>query len=326
MRQVLGFLLLTAATVGARVLPAAVTTTAHDQSTAHDRSTTRDHPTTRDQQPTFRSSSSDLVVLPVTVTDDRGRLITDLAQERFVIYDDGRRQQLAAFSSDDAPVSIALVIDDSGSMRTKIGEVVAAALAFARASHPEDELLVIEFNDVVRDTLDGRHISAADTPELGAALQTLRPAGQTALYDALIDGLEHLDGSSRSRRVLVLVSDGGDNVSRATLDDVLYRAQRSGVTIYSIGLFDDTATDSNPDVLKRLAGATGGERFLPKSAGPLLKACQTIAREIRSSYTIGYVPPERDGRFHRLRVELTGAKGLKVRTRPGYLAAPQETG
>jgi VWFA-related protein len=261
----------------------------------------------------------------VTVTDDRGRLVTDLTRKRFAVYDDGRPQELAAFSSDDAPVSIALVIDDSGSMRTRIGEVVAAALAFARASHPEDELLVIDFNDVVHDTLGGRHIAAADTPELHAALETLRPAGQTALYDALMDGLEHLDRSTRARRVLVLVSDGGDNVSRATLDDVLYRAQRSSVTIYSIGLFDTSATDSNPDVLKRLAGATGGERFLPMSAGPLLKACQTIAREIRSSYTIGYVPPERDGRFHRLRVELTGGRRLKVRTRPGYLAAPQGT-
>jgi Ca-activated chloride channel homolog len=283
--------------------------------------------TGRSQQPVFRSRSSELVVLPVTVTDDRGRLVTDLPQDRFTVYDDGRRQDVAAFSSEDNPVSIALVIDDSGSMRHKLPEVVAATLAFARASHPEDELLVIEFNDEVRDALDGRRLTAADIPALAATLRTLSPAGQTALYDALMDGLEHLDSSTHARRVLILISDGGDNVSHATLDEVLDRAQRSNVTIYSIGLFDDSSRDTNPGVLKRLAEATGGERFLPKSPGPLMSACEQIAHEIRSSYTIGYEPPDHDGRFHRLKVEVTvpGTKGLKVRTRPGYVAAARDT-
>jgi Ca-activated chloride channel family protein len=309
MRQVLVLFIATAAALSSQAAPPAFDTPA----------------SAVDQQPVFRSTSSELAVLPVTVTDQRGQLVTDLPRSRFTVYDEGRPQDIAAFTSDDAPVSIALVIDDSGSMTNKIGEVVAATLAFARASHPEDELLVIEFNDAVRDALDGRHVTAADTPELSAALHTLHPSGQTALYDALMDGLGHLDGSTRARRVLVLISDGGDNVSHATLDDVLDRARRSNVTIYSIGLFDEWATDSNPGVLKRLGNASGGERFLPKSPGPLMTACERIAREIRSSYTIGFVPPERDGRFHRLRVELAGGKGLNVRTRPGYVAAPEET-
>ncbi len=275
------------------------------------------------QQPIFRSGSSELVVLPVTVTDDRGRLITDLSQESFVVFDENRRQQIAAFSSEDIPVSIAFVIDDSGSMRGRLGQVIAAALAFARWSHPEDELLVIAFNDAVRDALGGRRVTAADAADLEQALRTLRPDGQTALYDALMDALDHLEQSDRQRRVLVLVSDGGDNASRATLEQVLERARRSDVTIYPIGLYDEHARDSNPGVLKKLAEATGGERFLPKSPGPLMTACEQIAREIRNSYTVGYVPPDHDGRFHRVRVEIEAAdrRSLNVRTRPGYVAA-----
>lgn len=279
------------------------------------------------QPPTFRSGSSELVVLPVTVTDDDGRLVTDVPQEAFTVFDEGRRQNIAAFSSEDIPVSIALVIDDSGSMQQRLGQVIAAALAFARWSHPEDELHVVEFNDHVRNALDGQPVTAADTATLEQALRTLRPEGQTALYDAVMEGLDHLEHSDRQRRVLVLVSDGGDNASRSTLDDVLQRARRSNVTIYAIGLYDENARDRNPAVLKRLAEATGGERFLPKSPGPLMTACEQIAREIRNSFTVGYVPPDRDGRFHRLRVTVTapGRGSLKVRTRPGYVAADGST-
>jgi len=270
--------------------------------------------------PSFKAGSSDLVVVPVTVTDKQGRLIPDLPRESFVVYDNDRRQEIAFFDHEDTPVSVALVIDDSGSMRARIGEVIAASLAFARASHPEDELLVIEFNDDVRDALGGRRLSAADAADLEVALRSLRPDGQTALYNALIDGLDHLERASRTRRVMVLVSDGGDNASTTTFDEVLARARRSDVTIYTIGLFDEGSHDTNPGVLKRLAEATGGQRFLPRSPGYLLKACEQIAREIRTSYTLGYVPTARDGAYHRLRVALGEKNSGTVRTRPGYFA------
>jgi VWFA-related protein len=266
-------------------------------------------------------------VLPVTVTDDDGALVSDVPRQAFTVFDEGRRQEITAFSNEDIPVSIAVVIDDSGSMQPKLGEVIAATLTFARNSHPEDELQVIEFNDHVRAALDGRSITAADAALLEEALHTLRPEGQTALYDAVMEGLTRLEDSERQRRVLVLVSDGGDNASRATLDDVLERAQRANVTIYAIGLYDENARDRNPGVLQRLAERTGGRRFLPKSPGPLMTACAQIAREIRNSYTIGFVPPDRDGRFHRLRVTVSeaGGRSLKVRTRPGYVAASGST-
>jgi VWFA-related protein len=272
----------------------------------------------QDDPPSFKAGSSELVVVPVTVTDKQGRLVSDLQRESFAVFDNDRRQEIAFFTHEDTPVSVALVIDNSGSMRPKVGEVIAASLAFARASHPEDELLVIEFNDDVRDALDGRRLSAADAGELEAALRSLRPDGLTALYNALIDGLDHLEHATRARRVLVLVSDGGDNASTTTFDEVLARARRSDVTIYTIGLFDEGSRDTNPGVLKRLAEATGGQRFLPRSPGYLLQACEQIAREIRTSYTLGYVPSSRDGTYHRLKVTLGEKTNSSVRTRPGY--------
>jgi Ca-activated chloride channel homolog len=276
-------------------------------------------------EPTFRSESSELVVLPVTVTDRHGGYRSDLTQDRFTVFDNDRPQPIAFFSSEDTPVSVAMVIDNSGSMRGKIGEVIAATVSFARWSHPDDEVFVIAFNDSVNDALGGRPISANDHQQLEASLLALKPEGRTALYAGLLDGLEHLAQARHARRVIVLISDGGDNASRASLDEVLVRARQSNVTIYTIGVFDARSDDRNPGVLKRLAEATGGERFLPESPGPLLQACDRIARDIRSGYTVGYVPPDRDGAFHRVRVQVSGpeTRQLTVRTRPGYFAARQ---
>jgi Ca-activated chloride channel homolog len=279
-------------------------------------------PQTQTDAPRFRSASTELVVLPVVVTDRNGQFVADLPRERFVVYDNGRAQQPTLFTNEDAPVSVALVIDDSGSMRGRLGQVIAAALAFARSSHPEDELFTFEFNDTVRDALHGASVRAEEKDLLEAALKTLVPQGRTALYDALLRGLERLETAAHARKVLVLLSDGSDNASKASLDDVLARARQSNVTIYTIGMFAAGDADTNPGVLKRLAEATGGDRFLPKSPGPLLQACQRIAREIRSGYTIGYPPPDQDGIFHRVKVELDGPdrRRFNVRTRPGYFA------
>jgi Ca-activated chloride channel homolog len=273
--------------------------------------------------PTYHSDSSELVVLPVTVTDRHGQLVADLPRDHFVVFDNGRRQLVDLFSAEDTPVTVGLVIDNSASMRPKLGEMVASTLAFARASNPDDELFAIVFDDGVRDALPRRTISAEDTPALQTALSALVPDGRTALYDGLIAGLARASNGLRERKVLVLISDGGDNASQAKLADVLAKARTANVTIYAIGLFDQNDEDANPGVLKALAEATGGERFLPRSAGPLISACARIAREIRSGYTIGYVPPARDGAFHRVRVQVDADAGqtLIVRTRPGYFAA-----
>jgi len=280
----------------------------------------------QDQSPAFVSSSSELVVLPVAVTDKRGGFVADLSGDRFTVFDNGRRQEISLFTNEDAPVSVALVMDHSGSMSPKISEMIVAMLAFARSSNPDDELFAIAFNDTVMP--GARPIAAgADPAALEAELRSFKPQGRTALYDALTAALTQVEGGSRARKAVIALSDGGDNASRATLDDVLARARRSNVTVFTIGLFDDDDIDRNPGVLKSLAQSTGGARFLPRSPSQLLHACEQIARELRSGYTIGYVPPDRDGVYHRVRVDVAAADRGKliVRTRPGYFAAAIST-
>jgi Ca-activated chloride channel homolog len=273
----------------------------------------------------FRSASNDLVVVSATVLDKEGGFVEGLDSGRFVIFEDGKRQRIDLFSHEDTPVSVGVIIDNSASMGPKIGEVVAATIAFAKSSHPEDELFTLSFNDRVQahEPLKNRaFLLASDVAALEHAVSSLRPEGRTALYDAVMAGLDRLDEGSRSRKVLIVMSDGGDNASRATIDQVLERARRSGATIYTIGLFDPGDPDANPGVLKSLAQATGGARYLPRSAGPLLLACKQIARDIRSGYTIAFEPSKRDGRYHQIQVHVDRANGprLAVRTRPGYFA------
>lgn len=275
------------------------------------------------QEPVFRSGSSELVVLPVVVTDKQGRYVSDLPGEQFTIFDNGRKVPIELFTNEDTPVTVGLIVDASGSMRPKIGEVVAATLRFAKLSNPQDELFAVRFNDDVQDVLPiPPFLLAGDLANLEQAVTSIRPDGRTALYDGLMDGLDHLTAGTRARKVLIVISDGGDNASAATLDQVLARARASNAAIYTIGIFDADDMDRNPGVLKSLAATTGGERFLPRSAGELLTACERIAREIRGGYTIGYVPPARDGAYHRVRVEIDKSpRKLTVRTRPGYFAA-----
>jgi Ca-activated chloride channel family protein len=274
------------------------------------------------QEPIFRSGSSELVVLPVVVSDKQGRYVSDIARERFAVYDNGHPVPIELFTNQDTPVTIGLILDASSSMGPKLGEVLAASLALARSSNPEDELFALRFNDDVRDAVAGhRFLRAGDSVALEIAIASVRPDGRTALYDALVAGLDRLAEGSRPRKVLVVMSDGGDNASAATLDRVLVRARNSNAAIYTIGLFEDEDLDRNPGVLKSLANTTGAERFLPRSSGELLKACERIAREIRGGYTIGYIPPDHDGAFHRVRVDIQPSARLTIRTRPGYFAA-----
>jgi Ca-activated chloride channel family protein len=278
----------------------------------------------QDPPPSFRSASSELVVLPVVVTDKQNRYVSDLARERFVVFDNGRKVPIDLFTNEDAPATIGLIVDASSSMRKKLGEVLAAALAFARTSNPQDELFALRFNDDVRDAVaDRRFLLADDLVALEHAIGSMRAEGRTSLYDALIAGMDHLRTGSRARKALVVISDGGDNASQSTLSQVLARARDSNAAIYTIGLFDANDIETNPGVLKSLARTTGGERFLPQSPGELMQACERIARDIRSGYTLGYAPPDRDGAYHRIRVEIAppDARRLSVRTRPGYFAA-----
>jgi len=263
----------------------------------------------------------DMVVLNATVLNRKGVLVSGLRKEDFQVYEDGVLQQINDFSHEDIPVTVGLVVDNSGSMGPKVHDVIAAALAFARSSNPKDQMFVVNFNE---------HVSFGlpiDTPftdkaiQLQVALSTIQARGMTALYDAVAAALEHLKKGNRDKKVLIVVSDGGDNASRHKLDQIMVLAGQSDAIIYTLGLFDESDLDRNPGVLKRLAKATGGETFLPDSLSKVVPICERIARDIRNQYSLAYHPtnPKLDGTYRKLKVELVGPDGspLKIRDQKG---------
>jgi Ca-activated chloride channel homolog len=264
------------------------------------------------------------VVLHATVSDRQGGFVSNLGEQDFVVYEDGRPQPIRLFRNEDIPVTVGLVVDHSTTMQSKLAEVAAAARTFVRSSNREDEMFVVNFNEIVSLGLPGRIRFTDSTAELENAITTAPADGQTALYDAIAKGLEELQAGSRDKKVLIVVSDGGDNVSAHSLAQVMNLAEQSSAVIYTVGLFDQEDPDRNPGVLKRLAQATGGEAFLPYQLSDVVTICEGIARDIRHQYTIGYVPtnPARDGSYRAIRV-VARAKGhdkVSVRTRTGYRA------
>jgi VWFA-related protein len=233
-------------------------------------------------------------------------------------------QRIRLFSNEDIPVTVGLVVDHSTTMRPKIAEVSAAARTFVRSSNPQDQMFVVNFNEKVSLGLPAAIRFTDSTAELESAITIEHAGGQTALYDAIAKALEELQAGSRDKKVLIVVSDGGDNASARKLAHVMKLAGQSSAIIYTVGVFDQDDPDRNPGVLKHLAQATGGEAFFPGLIGEVVPICERIARDIRHQYTIGYVPlnPARDGAYRAIRVlvRARGHEGLSVRTRTGYIA------
>ena len=265
----------------------------------------------------------DLVVFNVTVNDGRGRHVPGLKQGDFRISEDNRVQDVTFFSADDVPATVGLIIDNSGSMFDKRAEVARAALAFVGASHVDDELFVVNFNEKVYLGLPPSIPFTSNVEQLRWALLAA-PMGLTALYDALAVGIEHLNMGTRERKALVVLSDGGDNASQRRLDEVLHIARRSSATIYTIGIYDDHDLDRNPRVLRRVAGLSGGRAYFPRALTDLDQLWRDIADGIRSQYTIGYHSsnPTRDGTFRKVKITASRnrGRGLRVTTRDGYFA------
>ncbi len=264
----------------------------------------------------------DLVVFNVTVTDGRGRHVSGLTQSDFRVFEDQQAQEITLFSAEDVPASIGLIIDDSGSMRDKRADVIAAALAFASASNAGDEMFVVHFNEQPRLGLSPSIPFTHDLDQVRQALLQTTPSGLTALYDALAVGIDHVSSGTCDRKALVVLSDGGDNASRHRLEDVVQMAQQSSATIYTIGIYGDTDLDRNPGALRKIADLSGGRAYFPESLSDLDHVWRDAAGAIRSLYTIGYYSSNhlRDGKFRR--VEITAGrnsgKGLRVTTRDGY--------
>jgi VWFA-related protein len=277
----------------------------------------------RDEAPLTFAVDVDLVVFNVTVTDGKGRPVSGLKPGDFVVSEDNRTQAITLFSAEDVPASVGLIIDNSGSMVDKRAEVVNAAVVFVGASNPSDELFIVNFNEKASFGLPASMPFTNDIRHLRSALLPV-PTGLTALYDALALGLEHLNAGTRERKALVVLSDGGDNASRRSLDDVLQMARRSSATIYTIGVYDETNRDRNPRVLRQIAGLTGGRAYFPRALNDLSQVWRDIAGGIRSQYTIGYqsTNPLRDGAFRRVTISAGREEGgrLRVTVKDGYFA------
>jgi Ca-activated chloride channel family protein len=276
------------------------------------------------------SARSDLVVLDVAVTDRRGGFVGGLPQTSFQVFEDGRPQDVSFFAQQDAPATVGLLIDSSGSMVEHKDRVIAAISTFALASHREDQFLPLVFNEHITTVLPPERRFTDDADELRDSLtRSLNAYGRTAFHDALAYALENLSEARHERRALVVLSDGGDNASRLSFDDVLKQVQGSNVVIYSIALLDPLSRDQNPKALRRLAEATGGLAFEPKRVSAIGAVLGTIAADIRSRYTLAYAPAnaDEDGRLRHVSVTAMTAdhNRLKVRTRTGYIAAAPKT-
>ena len=276
------------------------------------------------------STESELVVLHVAVKDKKGGYVGGLGQNAFQVLEDRKPQEISFFNNQDAPVTVGLVIDASGSMAPNRTMVIAASLAFSKAMNPQDEFFVLGFNEQIHTPLPAEKPFTNSAPALRVALvQAIKARGQTAVYNAVQSGLDYVQKGGFERQVLIVLSDGGDNASNTTRAQVLANAQASNAVIYTIALVDPMDTEADPGFLRELSESTGGVAYRPKSAAEVEEILQGVARDIRNMYTIGYVPSPQPaaGRtqkdaLRRVAVDVrlpTGQK-LAVRTRRAYLA------
>jgi len=266
---------------------------------------------------------SELVALPVRVTDANGNVVSGLTQEAFNVFEDGRLQKLTLFEQEDAPVTVGLVVDHSRSMGTKLNEVAAAVYAFAHSSNPQDEMFVVDFNDDVWLQILGGKLFTSNPKDLEAAISAVSARGRTALYDAVAEGLNHLRLGHCEKKALIIVSDGGDNASHRKFSQILALAQHSQVLIYSIVLQGE-GQEENPGALRRLSKNTGGISYFPNSADTIASISALIARDLRDQYTLGFAPEAqtRNASYRKIQVRVSapGRTKLHVRYRPGYFA------
>ena len=268
----------------------------------------------------------DEVLLHATVIDDKQHIVTDLDRNAFSVFEDGKPQTIISFRHEDLPVSMGIVIDNSGSMREKRAKVNQAALNLVRASNAQDEVFVVNFNDEYYLDQDFTN----DLLKLKEALEKIDARGGTALYEAVVASAEHLKRNSRlERKVLFVVTDGEDNASRETLEEAVKQLQQeNGPSVYTIGVLGDEEHPKRArKALEIIAQRTGGLAFFPTTLDQVDEISRQVAHDIRSQYTIGYKPtnPRASGGFRAIRVEAK-AKGhgkLAVRTKSGYYAGLQ---
>jgi Ca-activated chloride channel family protein len=286
-------------------------------------------PAQESSPPYVISKNVNLVVVPVVVSDKSGRFVSGLNASNFRIYENGRQQQITLFRAEDIPVTAGLLVDHSGSMAAWQPQVIEGARAFVQVSNPQDREFVVNFTNTIALGLPPNIPFTNDVDMLESAISGGPRGGSTALYDAIAVALRHLQADAHEKRVLILISDGGDNASNQDFLEVLHKAQAANVIIYAVCLLDEHSADQNPSVLKKLTKETGGKAYFPSSPSEVVNVCKAIAADIRHQYTLGYEPPGdapngiRSRGFRKLSISVSapGRAKLSVRSRSGYFLA-----
>jgi Ca-activated chloride channel family protein len=270
----------------------------------------------------------DMVLIPVSVTDPMNRLVTGLEQQDFQVFENNGRQKIASFAAEDAPVSIGIIFDLSGSMTSKLIRARESILQFIRTANPQDEFFVIGFND--RPELIEDFTNSVE--DIEARLATVRSGHRTALLDAIYYGVTKMKDARHERKALLVVSDGGDNRSRYTEGELRAQVREADVEIYSIGIFDPYAPTpeerAGPQLLFELSEETGGRLFRVDDVADMGDIAEKISTELRNQYVIGYRPKDltRDGKWRKVKVKVNPPAGLPpliIHARTGYYAPLQ---
>ncbi len=282
----------------------------------------------KDSLPVIKTGTN-IVNLTVTVTDPYGRYVTGLSKEHFEIYDEKISQKIEYFSDDDAPITVGLLFDVSGSMKGRMDRSNTALRRFCDTGHERDEYFLVTFNNGAKLT----HDFTTDSRLITSCLALVEPKGQTALYDAAYIGVEKVRSGRYNRKAILIISDGQDNNSRYSYKELKQLVKESDVQIYAIGITNVFAPREldidGQTILEELARLTGGRAFFPSNDAELNEVITRIGLELRHQYSIAYEPTgiSQDGRWHKLRVKVNAPKGLpplNVRAREGYFANTQQ--
>jgi Ca-activated chloride channel family protein len=267
----------------------------------------------------------DLVLVPVTITDSQERLILGLREKNFEVFEGKSRQGIRHFSSEDAPVSLGVIFDMSGSMNTKIDRAREAVIEFLKAANPQDEFFLIAFSDLPEEISD----FTTSVEDVQSRLLHTFPKGRTALIDAIYMGITKMRQARYSRKALLIISDGGDNHSRYTESEIKSLVKESDVMLYGVGIYDRSCSTPEerlgPWLLTDITEITGGRAFTIDNPNSLPAVARAIGVQLRNQYVIGYRPTQtkRNGKWHKIKVKLTALKGLPplhVRAKTGYYA------
>jgi Ca-activated chloride channel family protein len=260
----------------------------------------------------------DLTELHVSVTDEKDHPVGNLRKENFHVFEDQTEQKLTVFKHEDIPVSLGLVIDNSRSMEPRKQRLDAAALSAVRKSNPEDETFIVHFDDTAR--LDSEFTNSI--PQLEQTLASAKPFGQTAIYDALILALDHMQGGRHPKKAILLMTDGVDNSSKHTLAEAIDATRKAQVAVYTVGLLSVSGGQKAEESLIQIAEASGGRAFFPQTVEEASADMERVARDLREQYTLGYIPsnPVRSGQWRSVRVDIVPPAGMpsKAKLIPNY--------